>query len=64
MAERRIRRLAEEELQEISERAFQAYCAPLDNMKTLKYLGMVMTVGDEDWSEVEGIFHKSRKSWG
>ena len=38
VAERKRRRLAEEELQEISERAFQAYKEPLETVTSLKYL--------------------------
>ena len=63
-AEQKIRRLAEEELQESSERDFQAYGAPLDNMTAFKYLGRVMTEGDEDWPILAGILQKMSKSWG
>ena len=40
--ERNIRKLAEEELQERSERDFQAYGSPLDNVIAFIYLGRVM----------------------
>ena len=63
-AERKQMRLAEEELQEISERAFQAYGELLENVTALKYLGRVMTEGDHDWPIVEGNLQKKRKSWG
>ena len=63
-AERKRRRLEEEELQENLERAFQAYGAPLENVTELKYLGRVMTVGDDYWSEVTGNLQNDRKSWG
>ena len=53
-SERRKRRLAEEELWESSERAFQAYVTPLENGTEFKYLGKVMTAGDYDWPEVTG----------
>ena len=56
--------LAEEELREISERAFQAYGAPLQNVTVFKNLGRVMTAGDNDWPEVAGNLQKARKSWG
>ena len=62
--ERKRRRLEEEELWEISERAFQAYGAPLENMKALKYLVREMTVGDDDCPEMAGNFQRARKSWG
>ena len=54
-AERNIRRLAEKELWEISERAFQAYGDTLDNVAVFKYMGKVITAGDEDWPVVAGI---------
>ena len=63
-AERKIRRLAEEELQEISERAFQSYVAPLENVTVFKYMGKVMTAGDDDWTSVTGNLQKARKIWG
>ena len=63
-AERKIRRLAEEELREISERAFQAYGCPLENVMALKYLGRVITVVDDDWPVLVGNLQKARKSWG
>ena len=33
-------------------------------MTVLKYLGRVMTTGDQDWPVVIGILQKARKSWG
>ena len=61
-AERKRRRLAEEELRESTERAFDAYGAPLENVKSFKYLGRVMTAGDDDWHAVVGNLCKARKS--
>ena len=43
-AERKIRRLAEEELREIPERDFQAYDTHLDNVTAFKYPGRVIIV--------------------
>ena len=63
-AERKRKRLAEEELWEISERAFQAYGAPLEHVAEFNYLGRVMMAVDDDWPEVAGIPQKVRKSWG
>ena len=40
---------------EISERDFQAYVDPLDNVKEFKYMGRVMTAGYEDWPAVSSI---------
>ena len=53
-AERKIRWLAEEELWGISERAFQAYGCPLENLMEFKYLGRVMTAVDDDWPVLVG----------
>ena len=47
-----------------TERAFDAYGKPLDNMSDFKYLGRVMTAGDDDWPAVAGNLSKARKSWG
>ena len=46
-AERKRRRLAEAEAREILERAFEAYREPLQNVSTLRYLGRVLTAGDD-----------------
>ena len=54
-AERNIRRLAEKELWEISERSFEAYGDTLDNVAVFKYMGRFITAGDEDWPVVAGI---------
>ena len=56
--------LAEEELSEITERAFQAYGEPLENVTAFRYMGRVMTVGDDDWPAVVGNLQRKRKSWG
>ena len=58
------RRLAEDEFRESSERAFQVYGEPLENVTAFRYLGRVMTVGDNDWPVVVGNIHKASKSWG
>ena len=44
-AEPKRRRREEEELWESSERDFQAYGKPLENLTAFKYLGRVMTAG-------------------
>ena len=58
VAERKQRRLAEEEQLEILERYFEAYGKTLDNVTTFKYLGRVMKAGDEDWPSVAGNTEK------
>ena len=62
-AEKKCRRLSEEELQESSERAFQAYREPLETITLFKYLIGVLTAGDYNWPEVSGNLRKARKSW-
>ena len=47
-AERKRRKMAEAELRDSTERAFKAYGKPLETVATFKYLGRVMTAGDED----------------
>ena len=62
--ERKRRRLAEEELRKIFDRAFQAYGALLENVTEFKYLGRVIMPGDDDWPAVAGNLQRARKSWG
>ena len=47
-AERKRRRLAEAELRESTERAFEAYGEPLENVTAFLYLRQVLTAGDYD----------------
>ena len=47
-AEQKRRHMAEEELRESMERAFEAYGKPLENVSAFKYLGQVITMGDDD----------------
>ena len=58
------RRLAEAELWESTERAFEAYGEPLENVTEFKYLGQVTTTVDDDWPAVVGNLRKAMKSWG
>ena len=51
-------------MRESTERAFEAYGAPLENVTAFKYLGWVMTVVDDDWPAVVGKPQRARKSWG
>ena len=37
---------------------------PLENVMAFKYLGQVLTAGDDDWPAVVGNLSKSRKHWG
>ena len=63
-AERKRRRLAEEELRETTERAFQDYREPLENVTAFRYLGRMMKAVDDDWPAVVFNLQKSRKSLG
>ena len=51
-AERKRRRIAEAELRDSTERAFEAYGKPLETVATFKYMGRVMTAGDDNWPAV------------
>ena len=46
------------------DRAFDAYGEPLENVTTFRYLGRVLTAGDNDWLEVVGNLGKAQKIWG
>ena len=63
-AERKRRRMAEADQRDSTERAFEAYRKPLETVTTFKYLGRVMTAGDDDWPAVAGNLVKARKIWG
>ena len=63
VAERKRWRLAEAELREILERAFEAYGEPLENVTTFQYLGQVLTAGDNEWLAVVGNLGKARNIW-
>ena len=56
--------MAEAELRDSMERAFEAYGKPLETVATFKYLGRLMTAGDDKWPAVAGNLVKSRKIWG
>ena len=53
-AERKIRRVVEEDMRESAERAFQAYGKPLETVISFKYMGKVLTEADDAWLEVVG----------
>ena len=48
---------------EISERAFKVYGEPLENVTEFRYLGRVLTAGDDDWLAVVGNLVKARNIW-
>ena len=59
-----MRLLAEEELRESTERAFEAYSALLENVTAFKYLGQVMKAGYDDWPAVVGNLQKAGRVGG
>ena len=63
-AERKRRRLAEEEFRKRTDRAFEAYGAPFENVTAFNFLGWVLTTGYDDWTAVVGNLCKARKIWG
>ena len=46
-AEQKIRRMAEAELRDSTEREFKAHGNPIETVTNFKYLGRVMTAGDD-----------------
>ena len=63
-AERKRRQLEEAEVREITEMAFEVYGEQLQTVPSFKYLGIILTEGDDDWPAVAGNLGKARKSWG
>ena len=63
-AERKRRRLAETELQESTEMAFEAYGTQLEVVTSFKYLGIILMTGEDNWPAVAGNLGKARKIWG
>ena len=51
-------------MSEIIARDFEAYGAPLENLTAFKYLGRVMTAGDDYWHAVVGNLQRDMKIWG
>ena len=51
-------------MREITERAFESYGAPLENLTAFKYLGRVMTAVDGDWPTMVVNLQKARNIWG
>ena len=61
--ERKRWRLAEEDMRDSAERDFHTYVRPLETVTLFKYLGQVLTKGDDDWTEVVGNLKKEQKNW-
>ena len=62
--ERKRRRLADIEIQESTEMAFEVYGKQLQTVPSFKCLGRILPAGDDDWTEVVGNLGKARKTWG
>ena len=60
--ERNRQRLAETELRESTEMAFEAYGKQLEAVPSFKYLGRIMTAWEDDWPAVAVNLVKARKS--
>ena len=63
-AERKRRRLAEIEVRESTEMAFEVYGEQVQTFPSFKYLGRILTEGVDDWPAVAGNLVKARKIWG
>ena len=50
-------------MRESTERAFEAYDAPLEIVTAFDYLGQVMTAVVDDWPAVISNLQKTRKSF-
>ena len=44
--------------------AFEVYGEQLKTVPSFKYLGRILTEGEDDWPAVAGNLGKARKSWG
>ena len=63
-AERKRWQLAETEVQESTEMAFEVYGDQLKTVPRFKHLGRILTEGGNDWTAVEVNLGKARRSWG
>ena len=54
------RRLAAEEEREVTTRGFSTYGHPLEMVTYFRYLGQVILVADNDWSEVARYLSRAR----
>ena len=60
----KCRRLAEVEIRDSTEMAFEVYGQQIQSVPRFTYLGRLLTEGDDDWPAVTGNLAKARKSWG
>ena len=62
--ERKRWRLAEAEIKESTEMAFEAYREQLESVTRFTYLERLMAAGEDNWPAVSGNLKKERRSWG
>ena len=60
-AERKRRRLAETEIRESTEMAFEVYGKQLKTVPSFKYLEIILTAGDDDWPAVAENLGKAQR---
>ena len=63
-ADKKRRRLAEAEVRDSTKMAFEVYGKQIQSVFRFKYLGRILTEGDDDWPAVAGNLAKAQKSWG
>ena len=63
-AEKKRRRLAEAEVRDSADMAFDVYREQLQTVPRFKYMGRILTEEEEEWPAVAGNLVKARKSWG
>ena len=63
-ADKKRRRLAEAEVRDSAEMAFEVYKKQIQSLPRFKYLGRILTEEDDDWPAVAGNLAKARNSWG
>ena len=63
-AEKKRRRLAEVEVRDSADMAFEVYRKQLQAVPSFKYMEIILTEGDDDWPAVAGNLGKARKIWG
>ena len=62
-ADKKRQRLAEAEVRDSAEMASEVYREKLQTVPWFKYLGRILTEGDDDWPAVAVNLVKARKSW-
>ena len=63
-SDKKRQQLAEAEVRDSAGMAFEVYGEQIQTVPRFKYLGRILTEGDDDWLAVAGNLEKARKSWG